>query len=605
MCGIMGYSGSRPPLPLLISGLERLEYRGYDSSGVAFIDDSNGIQVIRATGKIAALKDRVGALKGHPGAAIGHIRWATHGAATVQNAHPHQAGPIVLVHNGIVENEQELRAELGKDGVRFESDTDTEVLAHLVHSAYRTTGDFPYAVQSALSRVEGSYALAIMCRDHPSDLVVVRQGAPLLVGAGEGEAFAASDIPAFLHFTRRVYSMKNGEIGWIRNGTVRIGGIASPPSEWKTPEFTTVSWDPFFAEKGSYRHFMEKEIFEGSRAVMDTFSGRIGGERVLPELAEVLPDPPKSISMVACGTSWHAALLGRMLIEEGAGIPVSVEIASEFRYRPILADRGSWVVGISQSGETADTLGALEAARKAGYRTLGITNVPGSTMERESEACLLTHAGPEIGVASTKAFQAQVAILMLMSMALSPRPVSKDAVESVLRAPVRLESFLESLAPDSFDPAIDRIRQSELVLFAGRGLDYPLSLEGALKFKEITYRPADGYPSGELKHGPIALVEPGVTVVAPMIDRNLRTKEVSNLREVRARGGFVIAIGPDIEESQRGIWYDDKVDLPHESASAGIFQAAAVLQYLAYRVAVVLGNDVDQPRNLAKSVTVE
>lgn len=605
MCGIMGYSGSRPPLPILLSGLERLEYRGYDSSGVAFFDVSDEIHVIRTAGKISALKDRVGKEEGHPGSAIGHIRWATHGAATVQNAHPHQSGPIVLVHNGIVENEQALKEELRREGVRFDSDTDTEVLAHLVSSAYRSGTDFPSSVQAALSRVEGSYALAIMSRDHPSDLVVVRQGAPLLIGIGEGEAFAASDIPAFLHFTRRVYSMKNGEIAFIRHGNVKVGRLSDPPSEWKAPEFATVSWDPFFAEKGTYRHFMEKEIFEGSRAVMDTFSGRIVGDRVLPELLEALGERPKSITMVACGTSWHAALLGRLFIEEATGIPVSVEIASEFRYRPILASREGWIVGISQSGETADTLGAIEAARKAGYKTLGITNVPGSTMERESGACMLTHAGPEIGVASTKAFQAQVAILLLMSLALSPGQASKERIESILRMPLRLESFLESMAPERFDPVIERIRQSTLVLFAGRGVDYPLSLEGALKFKEITYRPADGYPSGELKHGPIALVEPGVTIVAPMVDRTLRTKEVSNLREIRARGGYVIALGPDIEESQRGIWYDDKVDLPHESATTGIFQAAAVLQYLAYRVAVMLGNDVDQPRNLAKSVTVE
>ncbi len=604
MCGIMGYSGPRPPLPLLVSGLERLEYRGYDSSGVAFFNDRGSIDVMRAAGKVSILKERVGLLEGHPGAAIGHIRWATHGAPTVENAHPHRSGPIALVHNGIIENEQALRERLKSEGVHFQSETDTEVLAHLIRREYERTGEFADSVSKALVQVEGSYALAILCQDAPADLIAVRQGPPLILGMGEGESFVASDIPAFLHFTRQVYSFQSGEIGLIRHGEVRIGTLSTPLSSWKSPVARTISWDPFFAEKGSYRHFMEKEIFESSRALMDTLADRIAPGNLLPELLPLAPFPPPSLTFVACGTSWHAALLGRSFMES-MGIPSTVEIASEFRYRPLLIPKGSWVIGISQSGETADTLGALELARKEGFRTLGISNVPGSSLERESDLCLLTHAGPEIGVASTKAFHSQVALLMLFSLALSGRNHETHELAALTRSPHRLETFLEAISPERYDQVVERLRHSRLVMFAGRGVDYPLALEGALKFKEITYHPADGYPGGELKHGPIALVEPGVTIVAPMVEIGLRQKEISNLREIRARGGYVLAIGHSIEESQRGIWYDDKIDLPDGPVWSGVFQAASVLQYVSYRVAVALGNDVDQPRNLAKSVTVE
>jgi glucosamine--fructose-6-phosphate aminotransferase (isomerizing) len=349
---------------------------------------------------------------------------------------------------------------------------------------------------------------------------------------------------------------------------------------------------------------MEKEIFESPRAMMDTLSDRLSVSPILPELDRTVHGVPPVVAFVACGTSWHAALFGRAFLEQ-AGIPAFVEIASEFRYRRLLLPPGSWVIGISQSGETADTIGAIEASRRAGFFTLGISNVPGSTLERECDLCLLTHAGPEIGVASTKAFQAQVSLLMMLSLALGEYDPRADLADALLRAPHRLELFLESLSPESLDGRVERLRESRLVMFAGRGLDYPLALEGALKFKEITYRPADGYPGGELKHGPIALVEPGVTVVAPLVDRLLRAKEISNLREIRARGGYVLAIGPSVVKEGQGIWYDDRIELPDDPPWSGIYQAAGVLQLLAYRVASALGNDVDQPRNLAKSVTVE
>jgi glucosamine--fructose-6-phosphate aminotransferase (isomerizing) len=604
MCGIMGYSGLQPPVPLLVSGLERLEYRGYDSSGVAFFDDFGLISVVRAVGKVSILKEEVKDLAGQPGAAIGHIRWATHGGVKLENAHPHQSGPIVLVHNGIIENEQELRIRLKREGVLFQSETDSEVLSHLVRLEYEKDRNFPEAVRRALGHVEGSYALAILCQNDPADLVVARNGPPLILGLGEGETFAASDIPAFLHFTRQVFSMENRTIALIRHDEVRVGSIDQTMESWKAPVSRTISWDPVFAEKGAYRHFMEKEIFESPRAMMDTLADRVSFGNILPEITQKALEKPPAVAFVACGTSWHAALLGRSFLEQ-AGIPAFVEIASEFRYRRLLLPPGSWVIGISQSGETADTLGALEASKRAGFFTLGISNVPGSSLEREADLCLLTHAGPEIGVASTKAFQAQVALLMMLALALSPAPPREDLLESLIRSPHRLELFLESVSPESLDGRVERLRLSSLVMFAGRGLDYPLALEGALKFKEITYRPADGYPGGELKHGPIALIEPGVTVVAPLVDRSLRAKEISNLREIRARGGYVMAIGPLVGKDGHEIWYDDRIELPDDPPWSGIYQAAGILQLLAYRVASALGNDVDQPRNLAKSVTVE
>ena len=605
MCGIIGYSGLRSPLPLLVSGLERLEYRGYDSSGVAFFDDFGSLSVVRAVGKVGVLKDLVNDRSAQPGAAIGHIRWATHGGVTLENAHPHQSGPIVLVHNGIVENDQAIRIYLRSLGVECVSETDSEVLSHLIRIEYEKDGVFPEAVRRALGQVEGSFALAILCQNDPADLVVVRNGPPLILGLGEGETFAASDIPAFLHFTRKVHSMENGTIALIRHEEVKVGRLDQAFSEWAPPSsLRSISWDPVFAEKGAFRHFMEKEIFEAPRAMMDTLADRLSVSPVLPELDRSVYGKPPVVAFVACGTSWHAALLGRAFLEQ-AGIPAFVEIASEFRYRRLLLPPGSWVIGISQSGETADTIGAMESARRAGFLTLGISNVPGSSLERECDLCLLTHAGPEIGVASTKAFQAQVALLMMLSLALGEDSPRTDLADALIRAPHRLELFLESLSPDSLDARVERLRESRLVMFAGRGIDYPLALEGALKFKEITYRPADGYPGGELKHGPIALIEPGVTVIAPLVDRLLRAKEISNLREIRARGGYVLAVGPTVVKEGHGIWYDDRIELPDDPPWSGIFQAAGVLQLLAYRVASALGNDVDQPRNLAKSVTVE
>ncbi|MCL4486377.1 MAG: glutamine--fructose-6-phosphate transaminase (isomerizing) [Nitrospirae bacterium] len=604
MCGIIGYAGSREPVGIVLEALSRLEYRGYDSSGVAYFGSDGKVSVARASGKLSRLSEALQGTTGIPDVAIGHIRWATHGAPTEENAHPHRSGPIVLVHNGIIENERALRRELVGQGYVFSSETDTEVLAHLILRAYREEGDLSQAVRKGLASVEGSYALAVLCEEAPGQLVAVRKGAPLILGEASGEYFVASDVPAFLKWTRRVMPLPPEVVATLSPEGLSLCRLSD--GQPVPAVFEEVPWDPVQAEKGHYRHFMEKEIFEGPRAIMDTLEGRLGEENsrvFLPELVRLGPNPTE-IVFVACGTSYHAALLGRLMIEALSPVPVRVEIASEFRYRPLRFRKGAWVVGISQSGETADTLGALEVARREGYLTVGVTNVGGSSITRETEAVLLTRAGPEIGVASTKAFIAQVTLVWLLALYLGRRESSevRDSLGLLVRSPARLEGFLGAIVPAEIDRMSRQILEARFVIFIGRGVDYPLAIEGALKMKEITYRPADGYPGGELKHGPIALVEPGVLVVAPLVDSRLRPKETSNIREIEARGGTVLTIGP------AGSGPEDLVPsflLPETSGWDGVFFASAVLQLLAYRAAFLAGNDVDQPRNLAKSVTVE
>ncbi len=606
MCGIIGYIGPEEPVSLVLEALSRLEYRGYDSAGVAYFDREAKVDVVRASGKLSNLAALCQGRAGLPGPAIGHIRWATHGAPTEENAHPHRSGPIVVVHNGIIENDRELRKSLSSEGFSFSSETDTEVVAHLVHRHYRTTGSLPEAVRLALREIAGSYALAVLCEERPGELVGVRRGAPLLLGEGENAYFLASDVPAFLKWTRKMMPLPPDVIAAIGpDGLALLPVDGSPPL---VPLFEEVPWDPVAAEKGHYRHFMEKEIFEGPRAIMDTLEGRIApghGRVMLSELARLGPSPPELV-FVACGTSYHAALLGRQFIESLSDIPVRVEIASEFRYRPLRIRKGAWVVGITQSGETADTLGALDHARREGYLTLAVTNVPGSSITREAEATLLTRAGPEIGVASTKAFVAQITAVWLLALHLARRTAlreeegSKKALEILLKSPARLEGFLGALDLGTIDGLAEKVAASRFVIFIGRGLDYPLAIEGALKLKEITYRPADGYPGGELKHGPIALIEPGVLVVAPLVDPDLSAKEWSNIREVEARGGTVLTIA-----SPETAPVLPAYPLPATEGWEGVFFATAILQLLSYRTAVLMGNDVDQPRNLAKSVTVE
>ena len=606
MCGIIGYIGPEEPVSLVLEALSRLEYRGYDSAGVAYFGKEGRIEVARASGKLSNLVALCQGQEGRPGPAIGHIRWATHGAPTEDNAHPHRSGPIVVVHNGIIENDRELRERLTSEGFSFSSETDTEVVAHLIHRYFRSTGNLSESVRLALRDVRGSYALAVLCEDRPGELVGVRRGAPLLLGEGDHSFFLASDVPAFLKWTRKVMPLPPDVIAAIGPEGLALLPVdgSAPPS----PVFEEVPWDPVAAEKGHYRHFMEKEIFEGPRAIMDTLEGRIApghGRVMLSELTRLGPSPPE-IVFVACGTSYHASLLGRQLIESLSDIPVRVEIASEFRYRPLRIRKGAWVVGVTQSGETADTLGALDHARREGYLTLAVTNVPGSSITREAEATLLTRAGPEIGVASTKAFVAQMTAVWLLALHLARRTGlreeegSRRSLELLLRAPARLEGFLGAIDLAAIDRLAEKVASSRFVIFIGRGLDYPLAIEGSLKLKEITYRPADGYPGGELKHGPIALIEPGVLVVAPLVDPDLAAKEWSNIREVEARGGTVVTIA-----SPESAPVPPAYPLPPTDGWEGMFFATAVLQLLSYRTAVLMGNDVDQPRNLAKSVTVE
>lgn len=602
MCGIIGYNGPEEPVSLVLEALSRLEYRGYDSAGVAYFDKEGKIEVVRASGKLAGLVTACEGRSGVPGSAIGHIRWATHGAPTEENAHPHRSGPIVVVHNGIIENDRELREKLSREGFVFSSETDTEVVAHLVHRFFRETGNLTESVRLALQEISGSYALAVLCEERPGELVGVRRGAPLLLGEGDSSYFFASDVPAFLKWTRKVMPLPPDVMAVVGPEGLSLLPVNGGPA--LLPVFEEVPWDPVAAEKGHYRHFMEKEIFEGPRAIMDTLEGRLGpghGRVMLSELSRLGPSPPE-IVFVACGTSYHAALLGRLMIESLSDISVRVEIASEFRYRPLRIRKGAWVVGITQSGETADTLGALEHARREGFLTLAVTNVPGSSVTRESEATLLTRAGPEIGVASTKAFIAQITAVWLLALHLGRRESeeTRRALEVLVRAPARFEGFLGSLDLPALDRLAEKIAASRFVIFIGRGFDYPLAIEGALKLKEITYRPADGYPGGELKHGPIALIEAGVLVVAPLVDPDLAAKEWSNIREVEARGGTVVTVAPPAPGQTPPSYL-----LPEKNGWEGVFLATAILQLLSYRTAVLMGNDVDQPRNLAKSVTVE
>ena len=603
MCGIIGYTGPREPVGVVLEALSRLEYRGYDSSGIAFFCDKGEVAVSRASGKLSRLVEAVEGISGLAGSAIGHIRWATHGAPTEENAHPHRSGPIVLVHNGIIENEKELRQCLEEEGFTFTSETDTEVLAHLVLKAFLESGNLTDAVRKGLEKVEGSYAIAVMCEARPGELVAVRKGAPLVLGEAGGEFFIASDVPAFLKWTRKVMPLPPEVVATISPSGLTLQG--SKDGRTVSPRFEEVPWDPVQAEKGAFRHYMEKEIFEGPRAIMDTLEGRLGEDNTrvfLPELVRLGPNPPE-IVFVACGTSYHAALLGRRMIESLSPVSVHVEISSEFRYRPLRYRKGAWVIGISQSGETADTLGALDLARREGFLTIGMTNVAGSSITRDTEAVLLTRAGPEIGVASTKAFMAQVTLVWLIALYLGRRESRevKESLSGLVRAPARLEGFLGSFDSDAISLMARKILDSRFVIFIGRGLDYPLAIEGALKLKEITYRPADGYPGGELKHGPIALVEPGVLVIAPLIDPDLRPKELSNIREIEARGGTVLTIGPARASKE----FSPSFPLPDCIGWEGVFSASSVLQLLAYHAANLAGTDVDQPRNLAKSVTVE
>ena len=606
MCGIIGYTGHRPGVPVVVEGLRRLEYRGYDSAGVAF-GLKGELAVIRAKGKLAALEEK---LAHEPvtfaTTAMGHTRWATHGEPAERNAHPHRSndGSLAIVHNGIIENFQEIKAELLGKGYVFHSETDTEVLVNLIAECRKSEPDLLKAFAAALRQAHGAYAVCLMDRDDPDTLLAARMSAPLIFGIGTGEHFVASDIPAFLPYTRQVVFLEDGDI--VR---CNAGGYAIMRLEDLAPvrhPVQTITWDMQAAQKGGYRHFMLKEIFEQPRVITDGLSGRVQeGSVCLPEL-DALPVPER-LHIVACGTSYHSGLWGRHLLENWARIPVQVEIASEFRYRDsLLLGKGDMVLVISQSGETADTLAALRIAREKGVPVLGLCNVVGSSIAREASAVILTQAGPEISVASTKAMCSQMLMLALMALYWGQRNHA-DMAESRAQHLSLLES-LPQLLGEALPAMHERARelsrkyaQARNFFYLGRGHCFPLALEGALKLKELSYIHAEGYAAGEMKHGPIALIDPAFPSLVLALDDDLYPKVVSNMVEVKARQGKVIALCNAGREPDA----DDIWRIPALPAPLAGFLALPALQLFSYEMADYLGKDVDQPRNLAKSVTVE
>jgi glucosamine--fructose-6-phosphate aminotransferase (isomerizing) len=596
-------------MPIIIEGLRRLEYRGYDSAGIAVLNDGR-ITIRRAKGKLCELEN---VLKQQPlvgGRGIGHTRWATHGRPSETNAHPHYAGNIAVVHNGIIENYLELKARLIGQGHAFSSETDTEIIAHLVDQHLRQCGDFETAVRRALGEVRGAYAVAILCECEPEKMIAARLGSPLVVGQGQGEFFVASDIPAMLSHTREMIFLDEGEIVVFADGAMRFTDLQGATVE-KTVK--TITWNPLMAEKGGYKHFMLKEIYEQPRAIADTLAGRVFSERGEIFLEGLNLDAEQlrrfdKLNIVACGTSWHAALSGKFLIEKLARLSVEVDIASEFRYRDPLVDERTLTVLISQSGETADTLAALREAKGKGGATIAICNVVESSIARESDGVIYTHAGPEIGVASTKAFTTQLVALYLLALHLGRVRGMVDAVrcreliEPLLSLPRKMEQALES------DELIQQIAKEFMhardFLYLGRGIQYPIALEGALKLKEISYIHAEGYPAGEMKHGPIALIDENVPVVFLCPHNETFEKAISNMEEVRARSGRVVAIATEGYTEQLGE-VDGLITVPETSDEVAPILTSIPMQLLAYHIAVLKGTDVDQPRNLAKSVTVE
>jgi len=608
MCGIVGYIGPQQATPIIFEGLRRLEYRGYDSAGIATLE-AGRIDIRRAQGKLVNLERLLGErpLSGSRG--IGHTRWATHGRPSETNAHPHYAGGIVVVHNGIIENYLALRDRLRGYGHTFRSETDTEVIAHLVEEHYKTCPDFETAVRRALAEVRGAYAVAILCEQEPDKLIAAKLGSPLVVGQGNGEFFVASDVPAMLAHTREMIFLEDGEVVVFHDGAMVVTDLAGTPQQ-KTSK--TITWSPLMAEKGGYRHFMLKEIYEQPRAIADTLAGRLmeGEGTIYLEDLKLNDAELKSLDklfLVACGTSWHAALVGKFLIEKLCRVPVEVDIASEFRYRnPIVSERTLTLL-ISQSGETADTLAALREARGKGGRVVAICNVVESSIARESHGVVYTHAGPEIGVASTKAFTTQLVALYLFALRLSQARGTLTA--AACRAHSRELLALPRLIEEALllDQAIQEIASTYMgardFLYLGRGNQYPIALEGALKLKEISYIHAEGYPAGEMKHGPIALIDERLPVVVLVPENETAEKVLSNLEEVQARGGRVIAVtNGDIDLTGKA---DAVLRLPTTVDDLMPVLTSIPLQLLAYHIAVLKGTDVDQPRNLAKSVTVE
>jgi glucosamine--fructose-6-phosphate aminotransferase (isomerizing) len=609
MCGIVGYVGPQNPTEILLHGLKRLEYRGYDSAGLAVQEDGK-VRLRRSVGKLQNLEQmlRDDPLEGHQG--IGHTRWATHGKPSIINAHPHKAGPVSLVHNGIIENHKELAAELIAQGAKIVSETDTEIVAHLIERNIAAGADLVKAVRQAIARLEGTYAFVVQSTTEPGLLVAARRGSPLVVGYGQGESFIASDVQAMISYTNQVDYLNDGEIAVVDAAKIRL--IDGAGETIKRPS-KRISWNPIDVEKGGHKHFMHKEIFDQPRAVIDSiedcFSPSLGvsfcTDRAL--VADTLANV-KRVQLIACGTAFHACLVGKTYIERIARLPAEAELASEFRYRDPVLDSETLVIVVSQSGETADTLGAMREAKARGAVTLAIVNVPGSTIAREADNSVFTHAGPEIGVASTKAFTTQLVVLYLLAVQLGQLKgvLTLETASERLAALAKVPKLMEEILAG--EDAIRRIARDfqhmHGFLFLGRGPNYPIALEGALKLKEISYLHAEGYAAGELKHGPIALIDDQMLVVGLIPNDEMRPKMLSNLQEVRAREGKVVAIVERNGGLPAGI-ADEVIVIPAADPLVLPMLMALPLQLLAYHVANYMGLDVDQPRNLAKSVTVE
>src|SRR6478735_1677965 len=620
MCGIVGYVGNKQVVPLIIDGLRKLEYRGYDSAGIAVVDDEHHLSLRRAEGKLRNLEEaiRLNPLDGNYG--IGHTRWATHGRPTEENAHPHrdQSGKVVVVHNGIIENYLPLKERLAANGSTFKTETDTEVVAHLI-GHYKDTQNLSLelAVRKAVKELKGIFALSIISVDEPDTIIAVREGPPVVIGLGDGEFFVASDIPPILAHTRDVFFLGDREIAVLTKESVRVTDFDGNVVE---PEQQRITWDPIMAEKGGFKHFMLKEIYEQPRAVRDTVQGRVSLDtgKVFLEQMDISEDEFKtlrSIKIAACGTSWHAGLASKYMLEQLARIPVDVDYASEFRYRDPVLTEDDLLIVISQSGETADTIAAMRQAKQAGCKVLAICNVFGSMITREADGTILTHAGPEIGVASTKAFTAQMVALYLFALYLGQTRGTIDAgrakklAQDLAELPLKIEQLLNDA--DSIEELSKEFFRVQDFLYLGRGINFPVALEGALKLKEISYIHAEGYPAGEMKHGPNALIDERLPVLfINTREEGNRASELryekthSNIVEVKAREGIVISVLTE-GDSMSSMVSDHVIEIPPASDLLSPILSIIPLQLLAYHIAVRRGCDVDQPRNLAKSVTVE
>ncbi len=620
MCGIVGYVGNKQVVPLIIDGLRKLEYRGYDSAGIAVVDENQALSMRRAEGKLRNLEEciRLNPLDGNYG--IGHTRWATHGRPTEENAHPHrdQSGKVVVVHNGIIENYIQLKERLAAEGSEFKTETDTEVVAHLIgFYKEREQLSLEMAVRKAVKELRGIFALAIITSDEPDTIIAVREGAPVVIGLGDGEFFVASDVPPILQHTRDVFYLGEKEIAVLTKDSVRVtdfdGNIVEPKQQ-------RITWDAIAAEKGGFKHFLLKEIYEQPRAVRDSILGRVSLDTGkiyldLPNIGEDEFSGITSIKIAACGTSWHAGLAGKYMLEELARIPVEVDYASEFRYRNPVLDENTLMIVISQSGETADTIAAMREARRAGCKVLAVCNVLGSMIQREADGTILTHAGPEISVASTKAFTTQMIALYIFSIYLATLRGKIDEEQAKYHAqqltdlPSKIERILNDA--DTIEELSREFFRVQDFLYLGRGINFPVALEGALKLKEISYIHAEGYPAGEMKHGPNALIDEKLPVVV------VNTKEMgnaaselryekthSNIVEVKARDGIILSILTEGDTMSAKV-SDHIIEIPETSDLLAPILSIVPLQLLAYYIAVRRGCDVDQPRNLAKSVTVE